>query len=58
MLPSIYELFPENKKVVYIIRGSELIAVVGYKDIQIRQYGILAEIRCFGRGISHMSARI
>ena len=32
MLPSRYELFPENKKVVYIIRGAELIAVVGYKD--------------------------
>ena len=26
------ELFSENKKVVYIMRGSELIAVVGYKD--------------------------
>lgn len=26
------ELFSENKKVVYIMRGAELIAVVGYKD--------------------------
>ena len=26
------ELFSENKKVVYIMRGIELIAVVGYKD--------------------------
>ena len=26
------ELFSENKKVVYIMRGSELIAVVVYKD--------------------------
>ena len=26
------ELFSENKKVVYIMRGAEMIAVVGYKD--------------------------
>ena len=26
------ELFSENKKVVYIMRGAELIAFVGYKD--------------------------
>ena len=26
------ELHSENKKVVYVMRGAELIAVVGYKD--------------------------
>ena len=26
------ELFSENKKVVYIMRGAEMMAVVGYKD--------------------------
>lgn len=26
------ELLSENKKIVYIMRGSELIAIVGYKD--------------------------